>query len=181
MNRYLRDRMIGRYDYRRHSRDERNPYGSRGGYVTSGRGRDSAMEYDYNKNDYYRNDYDYNHSEEYRVNGRDYDHFDYGKMEDSYKADLSKWIMKLKKHDRFRLSKDELLEKAKKMGISFEDYDEEEFIATYYMLLSDFPMLANECNTYLVMAKAWLEDNDIEVTPSEKLCIYFYKIVKGEE
>jgi hypothetical protein len=29
--------------------------------------------------------------------------------------------------------------------------------------------------------KKWLEDDDIEVSPSEKVCIYMYDIVMGEE
>ena len=39
---------------------------------------------------------------------------------------------------------------------------------------------ANEPNTYIAMAKQWLMDDDIEVSPSEKLSIYYYKIIKGE-
>lgn len=38
----------------------------------------------------------------------------------------------------------------------------------------------NDSSTYLNMAKKWLEDDDIEVSPSEKLCIYYYDIVKGK-
>ena len=51
MNRYLRDRASRRG---MSQRDGRNPYGSRGGYVTSrrrGRDREMGMEYDYAKYD----------------------------------------------------------------------------------------------------------------------------------
>jgi hypothetical protein len=31
------------------------------------------------------------------------------------------------------------------------------------------------------MAKAWLEDKDLEIEPSEKVCKYLYEIVMAEE
>ena len=63
------------------------------------------------------------------------------------------------------------------MGVIFRDYGELEFEATYYMLLSDFGSVSNDPHSYIAMAKSFLEDDDISVSPSEKLCIYFYEIV----
>jgi hypothetical protein len=197
-NRYLRDRMIGRNsqrdyahgDYARsggRGRDGRNPYGSRGGYVRDradygmtrgnygqrmtgdyargGRGRDRGDYQDYDYEDYD----DYEDSE-----------MDYAEMDEEYKEDLEKLCQKLKKKDRFHLPKEELIKKAKQMGVSFDEYDELEFMTVYYMMMSDYPTLANEPHQYLNMAKQWLEDDDVEVSPSEKLSIYLYKIIKGE-
>lgn len=198
-NRYLRDRMIGRdraiNNYARGSRrDMRNPYGSRGGYVDSARGRrDYEMSYgnhgrrmtgDYNIGGRgrdrmmdYRDRTDYNDYEDYND---DYEEMDYAEIDEEYKEDLEKLCQKLKKKDRFKLPKEELIKKAKQMGVSFEEYDELEFITVYYMMMSDYPTIANDPHQYLNMAKQWLEDDDIEVSPSEKLSIYYYKIIKGE-
>lgn len=173
-NRYLRDRMINR-DMRR-----------------GGRGRD--MRRDYERRDYRDYEMDYGR---YRRDMRDYermdrgdyrdyrdydygDYNDYGDMDKEYHEHLEKWCDKLKRKDRFGIPKNELINRAKQMGVKFEDYDELEFMTVYYMLISDFPKIANEPHVYLSMAKEWLEDDDIEVSPSEKLCKYYYTIVKGE-
>jgi hypothetical protein len=48
------------------------------------------------------------------------------------------------------------------------------------MMMSDYKTIANDPMAYIMMAKEWLEDDDVMVSPSEKLCIYLYKIIKGE-
>lgn len=195
-NMYLRDRAM-----RRRMRDSRNPYGSRGGYVAGSRSRDRAYsDYarsDYNMNDY-RNDYnrpryDYGYNNPTRYDGYNvmppysYDYgypsydYDYASEEKSYDEELHKWIEKLKKYDRFGWNKEQVIEQAKKMGVSFDKYDENEYFATYLMLMSDFPKIANEPHTYLSMAKEWLEDQDAYKKNSEKLCCYLYEIVLGKE
>ena len=163
-NEFLRDRMSGR----EHSRSRYQET-----YHRPVR-KEHHREYDYDDYDY---DYDYEYDrrrEEPRYKHEPKD------MEHEYKLDLKEWIEKLKQKDKFRLSHQDLLHKAKAMGVKFEDYDELEFEATYYMLLSDFGSVSNDPHTYLAMTKAFLEDDDIEVSPSEKICIYYYKIVKGE-
>lgn len=196
-NRYLRDRA-----YRRSMRDGRNPYGSRGGYVSSKRSmrRDRAMdmEYDYPKYDsrydsryspeHRGQDYHYGyeqHREYYRpmehpmydYNMRDYAHED---MEKEYKEDLHEWIEKLKKKDRFGLSKEAVIQKAKDMGVNFNEIHEMEYYAMYLAMVSDYPQISNDPHLYLAMAKDFIFDDDIQVSPSEKVCIYLYKIVLGE-
>ena len=71
------------------------------------------------------------------------------------------------------------MQKAKQMGIKFDKYNEEEFFTTYYMVMSDFPQIANDPHTYLAMAKDWLEDKDSEYQGSDKLAAYYYEVVKG--
>ena len=122
-----------------------------------------------------RMDYGYDYGYDYR-GGRDY-----GDMEKEYEEELKKWIKKLQKKDRFGWSKEQVVQQAKSMGVRFEEYDEEEFFATYLMMISDFPQIANEPHTYLAMAKAFLEDDDAELKGSEKLCAYMYTIVLGKE
>lgn len=101
--------------------------------------------------------------------------------DEEYEHDLKEWIQKLKKKDRFNMSKENVIAKAKEMRVDFKDYTEDEFYATYLMQVSDYPSISNDARVYLSMAKSWLEDDDIAVDPSEKLCIYMYEIVLGDE
>ncbi len=186
-NRYLRDKMIGRdqrsRDYNRNGYDGRNEYGSAGGYVSSRRDRNYDGR-DYEGNDYARGRGDYYPEGRGRSDysmGNDYaNERESSDVYKKYERDLNRWMEKLKKFDKFKLSHEEIMNKARSIGVRFDDYSLEEFLAVYYMLMSDFPSVANDSGTYLQMAKKWLEDDDIEVSPSEKLCIYYYDIVKGE-
>lgn len=112
------------------------------------------------------------------------DYRDYG-MDDvghKYRDDLKEWCKKLKKHDKFDMPKEEILQQAKQMGIKFDMFDEEEFLCTYYMMMSDYKMeMLNSPQAYMVMAKSFLIDPDSELQGSEKLCAYMYEIVKGGE
>lgn len=195
MNRYLRDRMIGRDRARRdYRRDGRNAYGSRGGYV-----RDSRRE-DYRDRDYdrdYRDNRDRNRDRDYRDYQRDQDYewtdrfkrtaseygdfqdMDYAEMDEEYKAELEEWCKELKKQAKNPLTKSEVLNKAEQMGVRFDEYDEKEFFTTVLMLMTDFPNVGQP-ETYIAMAKQWLEDKDSELKGSEKLSAYYYTIVKGE-
>lgn len=158
MNRYLRDRMM--------RRDERNPYGSRGGYVvpTRNRGRDR---------NYYGNDY-YNDYRDYNMNDYDYE-------SKEWEQHLHRWIERLKQHDKFNLSKEDIIKKARSMGISFDKYNEHELVATYYMIVSDYSSVISDPHIALAMAKDFLEDKDSELKGSDKLCAYYYEIIKGGE
>lgn len=179
--------------YNRSNTDGRNPYGSKGGYV-----RDNSR----SGNRGGRNDYAQDRRNDRRMRGRDYDYDDYDEMmEDEsyydyandyndyseedmmkgYEEDLKKWIKKLMKKDKFKLPKQEVLKKAEEMNIEFEEFSEEEFYAIYLMLVSDYPNVADNPHTYIVMAKQFLEDDDVNVDPSEKVCKYLYEIVLNEE
>ena len=146
-NRYLSDRA---YRRSRMSRDERNPYGSRGGYVSSRRMRDRGMDYNYSmpeydsRYDYRGSEYPREHSrpmqyELYGVGGMrprmDYDYgYDYGydyakESEKEYEKDLHEWVEKLKKYDRFGWNKEQVIQQAKSMGVNFDKYDEILFVA----------------------------------------------------
>ena len=106
--------------------------------------------------------------------------YDYAESEDKWHKDLEKFTEKLKKKDRFHIKKEDVISSAKQMGVKFDEFSEEEFYAVYLMMVSDYKAVANDFRIYLNMAKEWLMDDDIEVSPSEKLCIYYYEIVKGE-
>ena len=191
--------------------DGRNPYGSRGGYVVSSRmrGRDREMvdrNYYPEYSNRYNSSYDrpstysnYNYgSEHYGEHSRpmDYEMYAYGvgSMRPSYEMDyasedmdkeyhekLEHWIKKLKQKDRFGLPKEEVIRKAKEMGVRFEKFEEIEFYAIYLMMVSDYKQLANDPHMYLALTKDWLEDDDVEMKGSEKVCAYLYSIVLGED
>lgn len=200
--RYMRDRAERRMrrDERRRDRDYGYPMDYRSGDYRGGsdyaRGRDraydEAMDYARGRDRGY--DYGYDMRGDYndyaRRGGRGRrDRRDYGDYRDyadddydkEYHEDLKEWTEKLKKKDRFNMPKEQLLANARQMGVNFNDYDEDEFYATYLMQVSDYPTIANEPRIYLGMAKAWLEDDDIELEPSEKLCKYMYEIAMAEE
>lgn len=230
MNRYLQDKASRRNSM---MRDGRNPYGARGGYVSSRkRSRDRAMDMNYDMNRGYKNrgydrpmdmEYDYTkynsgydsrydreyghqdrytpyerHRESYRP--MDYEMYGYGiggirpihgnymyqdyaheDMEKEYKEDLHEWIEKLKKKDRFGLTKEQVVDKGRQMGVRYDKFNEMEFYAIYLMLVSDFKQVSNDPHYYLALTKEWLEDDDVEMKGSDKVCAYLYSIVLGEE
>ena len=192
-NKYLRDRAMRRSG----RRDYRNPYGSRGGYVRDradmargrGRGYDRAMDERYDSTEYGRSDYrryDRRYNDEAYDRDYEYDRVLYGRdyaeedMDKEYEEKLHEWIKKLKKKDRFATSKDDIIRKAVSMDVKFDKFSEDEFYATYLMMVSDFKHVANDPHHYLAMAKEWLMDDDVELTGSDKVCAYLYTIVLGE-
>lgn len=188
--RYIRERMgrdgthrgsMGRRDMDRDRMlDGRRRRDSKGRY-TRDRGMDDRtyeqrdrMMYPYPPmNDY--PDYGYRDYSDYN-----YDERDYGDCEEQYYEDLEKWCKKLKKYDKFNLSKEDIISQARAMGADFNDYDEDEFVVTYYMMQSDHPNAYSNYQGFLALAKDFLEDDDVERKGSEKLCAYMYSIVKGE-
>lgn len=184
-NKFLRDRMLKRGDYandrtRREEprRDMRNPYGSKGGYVDSSSYPDSR---DFQRRDRRMRDRakDYHYDEDYN----DYDELDERDMQDmnmEYNEDLEKLNRKLMKKDKMKISPKDLINNAKQMGVKFDEYSETEFLTAYYLMQSLFPDVAHEHHRYLVMAKSFLENDLMEVDPSEMLSIFYYKIIKGE-
>lgn len=209
MNRYLKDRAMRRNGRMPMMNDGRNPYGSKGGYVTpSRRGRDRGMDYgndypeyyngmDYRTNPQYPNaDYNMGHQqygqypmpmyEMYGIGGvqpmYDYNYdYAYEGMGKEWKEDLHEWIEDLKKYDSFKMSKEDIINKAKSMGVKFDKYNEHEFVATYYMMMSDYPSIMSDPHLALAMAKDFLEDKDSKLKGSDKLCAYYYEIVKGKK
>lgn len=193
---YLRDRASRRG--RRSERRDREymPMDYRYDYAERGRGRGSSsrrdrnmgeeryMEYEQPRERY--GDYGYDMRYDYRGRDRGYDYRgrDYAEDDENekeYHEDLMEWVEKLKKYDRYGLSKEQVISKGKEMGVDFKDFEEDEFYAIYLMQVSDYPFVANEPHTYLAMAKAWLDDKDLEIEPSEKVCKYLYEIVMADE
>lgn len=185
MNRYLRDRLMKKYDedgrrrrqdYEYDSRRQDYEYDSR-----RGRRMRSDREMDDGHYEYGRPVEFYTHG----VGGMRYHDYrsDYSEddIEYRYHKDLKHWIEKLKSKDKFNLSEEQVVQQAKSLGVHFKDYSELEFYAMYLAMVSDYHrILGNDVLLYIKMAREFLEDDDIAVTPSEKVCIYYYHIVKGE-
>lgn len=216
-NRYLYDKAM-----RRAMRDGRNPYGSRGGYVSSRKRRDRGMDYEHNYPERDSRYYD-GHYEQYRGQERymgnqqprerhrpmDFEMYGYGiggirpmndygyaqypypdmrgmdyasmEMEKEWKEDLYEWCEELKRYDRFKMPKEQVIQNARQMGVAFDMYNEDEFLTTFYMVMSDYPTISNEPHTYLSMAKDWLEDKDSKLKGSDKLCAYYYEVINAGE
>lgn len=202
-------------------RDGRNPYGSRGGYVTSRdprrRDRMGRME-----------DYNYSRGRDYEYEGPEYPNRDMamrrdghyypfeitGKMGyeeemfDPYYQDmmhdyargrgrdydgaemlsnreLMDWSQKLMKDveekDKAFFKYENIEKKAKDMGIQFDKFSFDEFYTTVLMQYTDFCKTLGTANmdTYLRLAKDWLQDQDSELKNSEKLFAYYYYVVMG--
>lgn len=171
-NRYLRDRAMSRSGHDRTSSYRMKISGERDNHSR----RSLGNHYDnYDERDYER---DYNHQEEFHGGRLSQD---YASMKYEYEEDLKRWISRLKRKTNSQYSMQDIIEQAKQIGVRFDEYNEDEFYAVYLAKLSDYPFLGSEPKVYIKMAKAFFDDDDIAVSPSEKLCIYFYKIVKGEE
>ena len=168
-----------RYDYRGNSDYRYEDYARSGQYD-----REYHRPMGYEMNGYAMINPDYargNRGRDYNYDyGRDYER-DYADMEKEYHEELKKWIEKLQKMDtRIRVSKDQVLRQAKSMNIRFDEFTEDEFYATYLMIISDFPNVTNDYNVYIGMAKNWLMDKDAKLQGSNKLCTYMYEIVLGK-
>ena len=151
-------------------------------------GRDRAMDYGHDYPEHMRGDYRSRYDRySYEKPYRDYEYDrEYPRMErddvesKEYEHELKEWIKKLQRKDRFGSTKDDIIRKAKSMDVKFENFDEDEFYATYLMMVSDYKHVANDPHHYLAMAKEWLMDDDVALTGSDKLCAYLYTIVLGE-
>ena len=188
-NRYLRDRAARKRrrrdmmsDYRRsrrgrdYARYDRSESDFMGTYRADSRNMDSRYDRHYESGGQYMHPtaYEVGHYI-YGPDGKDYDDAH------EYHKELEHWTHMLQRHDRFGIHKDDVIKKAKEMGVKFHNYDESEFYAVYLMLISDFKHLSNDPHQYLSLAKEWLEDDDIERRGSEKVCAYLYTIVLGED
>jgi hypothetical protein len=172
----MNDSRIGKYPMEEYPMDSHYGYGSMSRGNISYENMREPLDHRANYSDY-RSDY----NDYARGRGRrDYNDYSMDKMDKEYQEDLEYWIDKLKQKDRIGLSKRQVLDHAKQMGVKFEKYDEMEFYAVYLMLVSDYTSLGTEPKTYIRLAKEWIEDDDVKRKYSNKVCSYLYDIVLGE-
>lgn len=163
MNRFVKDMLMAQSQHR----DGRNPYGSRGGYVTSrSPRRDRGMDYGMPKGDYRRgggmppmrdyNDYDmrrdYGDMRDYPDYGydRDYAEYDdyamndYGKSEYGKLSheDIENWKKHLENQDGTRgehFKKEHVTQAARQIGVTPEQYGNEHiFGLVMNMMYADY-------------------------------------------
>lgn len=110
---------------------------------------------------------------------------DYG--ETLTKEELEHWNKKLMKEveekDKAFFSRENVKKKAQEMGVKFDKFNEEEFYLTALMMYTDYCKTLGTANmdTYLRLAKDWLEDKDVSVKGGEKLAVYHDCIVQGDD
>lgn len=198
MNRDMRDYMDRHHheDMResRNYRDERNPYGSRGGYVTSDRAYHDDYERDERSRGSRHGDYgmrfngtidtryydDYGYDERRHDGRRDYNDFGGGYLS---KKELREWQNKLceemdqQECEMFQYAP--IIHQAEQMNISFDKYSKEEFYTTVLMMYTDYyKSCGNNVPMYIALAKDFLEDHDARVKYGEKLACYYDCIAK---
>lgn len=186
----MRDYLMNRD--RRMNRDGRNPYGSRGGYVTSrrdhGRGyyegefrgmsdHNSRPEYDERRYRDHRRTNEYDYASDYRM-----DDYDYGGGYLNHE-ELHAWKRmlcdSLEKGECEMFSDDKIIKRAKENGIRFDNFTEDEFIVAVLMMYTDYGKTLGKANidTYVKMANDFLCDEDSGVKYGEKMTAYFDHVV----
>lgn len=191
-NRFVRDMLMSRY-----SNDGRNPYGSRGGYVSSRRPRRDRDMGDYGYEDMRRGDYGYDMARgrgRGRGGRRDYgdygDYADYGEEMKLTKRDFEKWKKELKNSDGTKgehFHKEQIEQMAKQWGTDVNKYGGADvFAMTMNMMYSDYCGVAKKYGVdrpeyYAELSKAFLDDKDFEGEGAEKLALYYKCIVEKDE
>ena len=169
-------------------RDGRNPYGSRGGYVTNRRPRRDRA---YNDRGSYEGTFrGTNDRTAYDDRYRDMrdmgEYGDYAAQRVLTPEELNEWKMdlidQLDSSAKGMFSEDMILNKARQMGMQVTDYTEEELVVTTLMLYTDYCSVCGKGNPekYIKMADAFLMDQDAAVYGGEKLAMYHDCIVKGD-
>lgn len=173
-------------DRGRDYRDSRNHVEYRGEYEHDGR-RDRYVSDRYSSGGRDRGE---DYGEDYRGDMRGGDYGDHGEEMRLSRSDMKRWKKMLKNGDGStgeHFSADQMHEVSRQVGAKYEDYDEADLCMTANMLYSDLcealrPLVPKEkeAMVYAKMARYWLEDDD-GPEGSEKLALYYYCIVDGNE
>lgn len=99
--------------------------------------------------------------------------------------DGEEWMKHIENSDGTRgahFSKEEVKQMAQKHGIKFEDFSEFDLYLATNMMYSDYcdslGAYTKNPDAYVKMAVDFLEDEDFEGKPEEKLALYYHDIVK---
>ena len=90
-------------------------------------------------------------------------------------------VREIDEKEKSFFTEDQIIKRAKELGIEFEKFTPMEFYVAVLMMYTDFCKTLGTANldTYLKLAKDWLCDDDIAVKYSEKLSAYYDNIVEG--
>ena len=208
MNKFVKDMLMAQ-SRRSGGIDERNPYGSRGGYVTNRSPRRDRDMDDYGSmpnGDYRRyggamppmrdyNDYDMRgdmRGRDYADYGMDYGMRDYGEMEYGKMShkDIENWKRHMKNQDGTmgeHFKKEQVHQAARQIGVNPEEYGNEHiFGLVMNMMYSDYCAVAKKFGLdrpdfYAELAKAFLNDKDFGGEPEEKVFLYYKCIAEQED
>lgn len=203
----MRDRRMRDRAERRERRRDMGYYGSNGDrehygkydttiyseYDYAGRGRSSQsggqsdMHYDYpmmgGYYDYARGRRDRNYDYGYDYRGRR----DYGESEYLSDEDLMDWSRDLLEYveqkDRPLYTRENIIKRARDMGVDFRDFSEDELVVTTLMMVTDYGKTLGTSNldTMIRLACDWLKDPDAGLQYGEKLAAYYENIVDPED
>lgn len=184
--------MDSRYDYNseRNGRQDYRDYAEHdmGGYSM-----------DYEQSGQYDRDYEYEQDGHYGrrytpieamgrftgyYGGEDYNDYYDGNAKLSTK-EIKKWEKELENADGSKGKKwevDQIRQVAQQMNIHFDEYRPETLTAVANMLYSDYcKVLGSDLMMYVKLAKAFLEDDDFEGDPEEKVMLYYKCIVSKDD
>lgn len=99
--------------------------------------------------------------------------------------DIEEWMKHIENSDGTRgahFSKEEVKQMAQKHGIKFDEFSEADLFAATNMMYSDYcdsiGAYTKNPDAYVKMAVDFLEDEDFDGKPEEKLSLYYHDIVK---
>jgi hypothetical protein len=118
-----------------------------------------------------------------------YDSQDYYSGRDGHnklsKKDIKKWEKSLENADGTRGKKydvEQVEKTAQQHGIRFDEYSPEVFTMVVNMMYADYcKVLGSDMMIYIKLAKAFLEDEDFDGEPEEKVMLYYKCIVEKDE
>jgi hypothetical protein len=101
------------------------------------------------------------------------------------KKDIKKWEKSLENADGTRGKKydvEQVEKTAQQHGIRFDEYSPEVFTMVVNMMYADYcKVLGSDMMIYIKLAKAFLEDEDFDGEPEEKVMLYYKCIVEKDE
>jgi hypothetical protein len=101
------------------------------------------------------------------------------------KKDIKKWEKSLENADGTKGKKydvEQIEKVAQQNGVRFNEYSPELFTMVVNMMYSDYcKVLGSDMMIYVRLAKAFLEDDDFDGEPEEKVMLYYKCIVEKDE
>ena len=102
------------------------------------------------------------------------------------KSELEHWDKKLLKkipeRDKSFFTKENIVSRAKAMGVQMNDFNEEELFTTVLMMYTDHcDSVGQNYDMYIKIGRDFLMDDDTSVGGGEKLAVYYDCIVEGED
>lgn len=115
--------------------------------------------------------------------GYDYGYGSYGEV--LSEKELEHWCKKLKEQlddrEKQMFSKENIMQRAKQMGIQMEGFGEKELEVTTIMVYTDYKKsIGQNLDLAIKLAVDWLNDKDA-IKGAEKLAVYYDCIVEGED